>query len=90
VRETFGRTANLAWQLGVPVVAADHGALRERVREGRSGTLFVPGDARSLARALQRMLRDGILMQAEVDDWPPAADIQSCVEALLPLYAWRP
>ena len=88
VRETFGRTANLAWQLGVPVVAADHGALAELVHEGRSGTLFVPGDSRSLAAALQRILMDGILMQADFDRWPTTPDLTSCVDALLPHYIW--
>jgi len=90
VRETFGRTADLAWQLGVPVVAADHGALAERVEDGLNGTLFLPGDAPSLAAAMERVVRDGILMQADLDRWPRALDIVGAVEALLPHYVWRP
>jgi len=90
VRETFGRTANLAWQMGIPVIAADHGALAELMDEGRNGTLFAPGDALSLAAAVQRVARDGILMQAELDRWPPIATAASAVEALLPHYVWRP
>lgn len=89
VRETFGRTANLAWQLGVPVVAADHGALGELATDGQDGTLFVPGEAASLTTAIQRVIRDGILMQAEYDQWG-APDLRACVDALLPHYIWRP
>jgi glycosyltransferase involved in cell wall biosynthesis len=85
VRETFGRTANLAWQLGVPVIAADHGALAERVIEGRNGALFAPGDAHSLAQALQRIVRG----TSGRKTWPRAADVESCVDALLPHYGGR-
>lgn len=37
-----------AYASGTPVIASDHGALREYVVNGRTGTLFAPGDAEDL------------------------------------------
>ena len=90
VRETFGRTANEALQLGIPVVAPAAGALPEFVREGVNGALFEPGDIDSLAAALGRITRDGLLMQSEAASWPPAPDLAGHVDGLLPLYEWSP
>ena len=47
--ETFGRGVIEAFACGVPVIAARLGAAAELVDEGRTGLLFEPGDARSLA-----------------------------------------
>ena len=44
-----------AFAAGTPVVAANHGGLAEMVRDGTDGLLFAPGDARDLARVLQRL-----------------------------------
>lgn len=44
-----------AFAAGVPVIASDLGGLREIVREGENGALFVAGDAKSLAGAVQRL-----------------------------------
>ncbi|MCO4773078.1 MAG: glycosyltransferase [Deltaproteobacteria bacterium] len=90
VRETFGRTANRALQAGVPVIAADHGALPEHVQDGVNGALFRPGDADSLADAMRRVIELGIGMQASAEDWPEAPDLAKHVEGLLPLYEWSP
>lgn len=90
VRETFSRTANRALQLGVPVIAADHGALPEFVEDGVNGLLFPPGDAGALATAMARMADDGVAMQSNAPTWTEAPDLANHVEALLPLYAWRP
>ncbi len=90
IRETFGRTANEALQLGVPVVAPNAGALPEFVRDGVNGLLFEPGDVASLARAMARIVDEGLLMQAEAASWPPAPDLAGHVDALLPLYEWSP
>ncbi len=90
VRETFSRTANRALQLGVPVIAANHGALPEYVTEGVNGALFEPGDAASLAAAMGRIAQDGVSMQSNAPMWPEVPDLAEHVQALLPLYVWRP
>jgi glycosyltransferase involved in cell wall biosynthesis len=54
--ETFGRVAVEAFAKGVPVVAANHGALADIVEDGRTGALFVGGDSQDLARQVQRVL----------------------------------
>jgi len=45
---------------GRPVVASDHGSLPEQVRDGVTGLLFAPGDARGLLAALQRLREPGL------------------------------
>ncbi|RMD61055.1 MAG: glycosyltransferase [Alphaproteobacteria bacterium] len=54
--ESFGRVVSEAQAMGCPVVAADHGGVREQVLEDRTAFLFPPGDATALAAALQRAL----------------------------------
>ena len=90
VRETFGRTANRALQLGVPVIAADHGALPEHVVEGVNGALFPAGDSAGLAAAMGRIADNGLQMQSDIPAWPEAPSLADHIEALLPLYEWRP
>jgi glycosyltransferase involved in cell wall biosynthesis len=51
--EAFGRTAVEPQAMGVPVIAADHGATRETVVPGETGWLVRPGDAAAWAEALQ-------------------------------------
>ncbi len=60
--EAFGRTAVEPQALGRPVLAADHGAVRETVVDGVTGWRVAPGDVDAWAAALARML-----------DTPPAA-----------------
>jgi len=86
VRESFGRTANLALMAGVPVIAADHGALPEMVTHEVNGMLFEPGNARSLAAAMRAVLNDGIEMQARMDSWPGAPSLEEHTGTLLQLY----
>lgn len=50
--------------LGRPVVATDVGAVREIVREGSTGIVVRAGDARALAGAILRLLRDPSLRHA--------------------------
>lgn len=50
--EPFGLVAVEAMLMGKPVVAADHGGLREIVEHGATGLMFPPGDARALASAI--------------------------------------
>ena len=54
--EAFGRTAVEPQAMGRPVLAADHGAVRETVDEGVTGWRVAPGDAEAWAGALLRMM----------------------------------
>lgn len=54
--EAFGRVVSEAQALGRPVVAANHGGAPEQILPDRTGFLFAPGDAESLAQALRRAL----------------------------------
>jgi glycosyltransferase involved in cell wall biosynthesis len=50
--EAFGRTAVEPQAMGLPVIAADHGATRETVAPGETGWLATPGDAAAWTEAL--------------------------------------
>jgi glycosyltransferase involved in cell wall biosynthesis len=56
--ETFGRTIIEAFAKGTPVVASRIGALAELVDDGRTGTLFTPGDPADLAAKVLSLLAD--------------------------------
>lgn len=60
--EAFGLTVQEGFLAGIPVVAADIGALSEIVTEDR-GLLFKPGDAGDLRRQLVRLLDDSDLVR---------------------------
>ena len=60
--EAFGRTAVEPQAMGRPVLAADHGAVRETVDDGVTGWRVAPGDAEAWTAALACAL-----------DTPPAA-----------------
>jgi glycosyltransferase involved in cell wall biosynthesis len=51
--EAFGRTAVEPQVMGLPVIAADHGATRETVVPGETGWRVPPSDAPAWADALQ-------------------------------------
>lgn len=53
--ETFGMGILESFMVGRPVVASDLGAYPEIVIPGRTGVLFPPGDAVSLADAIDRL-----------------------------------
>ena len=53
--EAFGRTAVEPQAMGRPVLAADHGAVRETVVDGKGGWRVKPGDPAAWADALARM-----------------------------------
>ena len=59
--EPFGMPLVEAMAMGLPVVATNGGAFPEIVDDGRTGLLTERGDARSLARALQRLVADPAL-----------------------------
>ena len=54
--EAFGRTAVEPQAMGVPVLAADHGAVRETVEDGVTGWRVAPRDPDAWAAALARAL----------------------------------
>jgi glycosyltransferase involved in cell wall biosynthesis len=64
--EGFGITAVEAMTAGVPVVAANRGALPETV--GSAGRLFAPDDAPALLWAMTDVLDDAALRQRMSDD----------------------
>lgn len=54
-------TIHEAFQARLPVLASNHGGLRELLREGKGGLLFQAGDAADLARVMRRLLDDPTL-----------------------------
>ena len=75
--DTFGLALVEALACGTPVVAGDHAALPELVKNDVTGTLCQPGDAPSVARACLRAL--------ELARAPGTAD--ACRESVRP-YDW--
>jgi glycosyltransferase involved in cell wall biosynthesis len=57
--EAFGRTAVEPQTMGVPVIAADHGATRETVVAGETGWLARPGDVADWTEAMERAILIG-------------------------------
>jgi glycosyltransferase involved in cell wall biosynthesis len=91
VRESFGRTANEALLAGVPVITADEGGLVEQVEDGINGFGFEAGDADSLGRAMERMIKEGPAMSGrdsvtEARPWPAAPDFSGELDKLVRLY----
>ncbi|MGZ6010714.1 MAG: glycosyltransferase family 4 protein, partial [Caulobacteraceae bacterium] len=64
--EAFGRTAVEPQAMGVPVIAADHGATRETVVPGETGWLVKPGDAEAWAEALRAAIALGPKARAQM------------------------
>ncbi len=56
--ETSSLVIQEAFATRTPVIAADHGALSERVRPSVDGLLVPPGDAAALRRAMQRLMEE--------------------------------
>jgi glycosyltransferase involved in cell wall biosynthesis len=56
-------TIHEAFLAGVPVVAADQGGMREFVRHGVNGLVFLPGDPRSLRASIERLAEDETLLE---------------------------
>lgn len=54
--ESFGRTVQEALSLGVPVVAYDHGGVRDSLQRAYPAGRVVPGDIDALERTVARLL----------------------------------
>ncbi|GJM22359.1 MAG: glycosyl transferase family 1 [Planctomycetota bacterium] len=59
--EAFALTIREAFLAGVPVIAANHGAMAEAVQHGVTGLLFEAGDSASLAACLRQLVDDAEL-----------------------------
>ena len=66
--EAFGRTAVEPQAMRRPVLASDHGAPRETVRDGETGWLVAPGDPEAWAQALRRALALGPVERAAMGE----------------------
>lgn len=64
--ETYSLVAREALQVGLPVIASNHGALPELIENGRNGYLFRPDDAEDLLACILR-LRDNVPLQEDVE-----------------------
>ena len=90
--EPFGRTAVEPQAMGLPVLAADHGAARETVVDGRTGWLVAPGDvdawAAAIARAVQLPAKDRLAMGASAQQRARRLySLDAMCEATLKVYA---
>ena len=56
--ESFGMGIIEAYACGVPVVASDHGAMKELVQHGHTGLRFRPADSEDLARTVRKLWCD--------------------------------
>jgi glycosyltransferase involved in cell wall biosynthesis len=57
--EAFGRTAVEPQAMARPVLAADHGAVRETVADGETGWRVTPGDVEAWAQGAAHGARSG-------------------------------
>jgi glycosyltransferase involved in cell wall biosynthesis len=66
--EAFGRIVAEAQAMGRPVVAPDHGAAPEIIKEGVTGWLFKPGNVKSLAGTLDKAISIGADEREDLSD----------------------
>lgn len=85
--ETFSYVAREALVSGVPVVAANGGALPEIIREGVNGYLYPVGDSPALAAVLSRIASQPELIKKLALPGPvPIHSVESHVDALEGIY----
>ncbi|MEZ6037275.1 MAG: glycosyltransferase [Planctomycetota bacterium] len=83
--ETFGLVLDECFELGLPCIVGDLGALPERA--GRAGLVVRAGDAASLTRALQRFVDEPELWSTLRAARPPASpSLEEHIDALLAVY----
>lgn len=86
--ETFSFVAREALVSGVPVIAANAGALPEIIQEGVNGFLFPPGDIPALAQTLERIARQPEMLRKLTLPGPvEVLSIEAHVDRLLAIYA---
>nr|ART39029.1 H378 [uncultured bacterium] len=86
--ENFPRTIVEAFACGLPVIASRIGALADIVRDGQTGLLFEPGDARDLAGKMawarenpQRMAAMGAAARAQYEaEFSPEVNYRRLME----------
>ncbi len=66
--EAFGRTAVEPQAMGRPVLAADHGAVRETVAHGETGWRVKPGEVGAWATALSTLVNAGPASRAAMGE----------------------
>ncbi len=64
--ETYSLVAREALQAGLPVIASNHGALPELIKDGKNGYLFQPGSAEDLLECILR-LRDNARLRYDLE-----------------------
>ena len=87
--EPFGIVLLEAMATGLPVVASRVGGIPEVVRDGRTGILVEPANARALADALMELCRDEnlrITMGADAKDRAAAFDWKTITPRILSIY----
>lgn len=85
--EAFALTIREAFLAGVPVIAANHGAMAEAVDDGVTGLLFEAGDSASLAACLRRLADDpGLRKRLAENARPTVRDEADTAAELLQLY----
>ena len=75
-----------AFAAGRPVLASRVGALPESVRDGVDGLLFEPGDPRSLAAAMERLIREPALLDELVRNIEEVKGIEAQAGELVSIY----
>jgi len=62
--ENFPRVIIEAFGNGVPVIAADHGAMKDLIVHGETGLLFERGNAQDLAAKINSLIKNPALAEA--------------------------
>ena len=66
--EAFGRTAVEPQAMGRPVLASDHGAVRETIVDGQTGWRVKPGDVEAWTQALKTLIEIGPKRRADMKE----------------------
>jgi len=75
-----------AFACGVPVIASNLGGMAELVQDGRGGLLFAPGNARDLARQVERLIADPALLTRLREGIPPVRTVEDEMDELETIY----
>jgi glycosyltransferase involved in cell wall biosynthesis len=84
--ETASLIVQESFATRTPVIAADHGALAERVRHEIDGLLVPPGDTLALRSAMRRLMDDSCLLTRLRAGIQPVKGMEEHVEQLEAIY----